>query len=128
MFGIDTFHERSFHRFGSLTGLKPVHVWIGKIDEPADLKGWVTEPVVSCLIRSLREGMPEITHAPIFLSAMLMDPHEKIAPFDLGGSEFFDRYGEWRAAVETDNATGWTMPPAEVYNDAMRALLQGKAR
>lgn len=123
MFGIDLLEEKAFFSFGSRKGLKPVRVWIGRIDEPADLGGTITEPVLSTMVTSLRDGMPYLAHAPFRLSAMLADPYQKLQPFDLDTSEFRQSYAEWRDSWENDENSVWSIGPAEVYRDALRYLM-----
>lgn len=116
--------ERTFYRYGSLKPVKPVQVWVGRIDEPADLGGKGEEPVVSCIVMSLRPGMPRIGHAPFTLSAMLIDPHEAIAPFDISEVQFADRYRDWRRAWDDGSGGAWEIGPAEAYAQAIRSLVQ----
>lgn len=124
MFGIDPLHEKEFWRFGSLRARRPVHVWIGRIDEPADLGGNAIEPIVSCIVVSMKEGMPVLGHAPFFLSAMLSDPHEKIEAFDISKVNFADKYRDWRRAWNAGNASAWEDGPAEVFYQAIGSLLE----
>ncbi len=129
MFGADFLEERGFYRYGSLRARAPVHVWIGRIDEPGDLKNGAIEPVVGCIVMSMREGMPILGHAPFLLSAMLSDPHEKIAPLPGAPIATFDmKYRDWRREWDAGNASAWEDGPAEVYYQAIGALLEGKQR
>lgn len=121
----DPIRERSFYRYGSLKAAhKPVHVWVGRIDEPADLGGTAEEPVASCIVMSMREGMPRLGHAPFYLSAMLIDPHEVIAPFDLSEFHFAEKYRDWRRAWDDGSGGAWEIGPAEAYANAIRSLVQ----
>lgn len=119
--------EGTCYRWGSLTGAKPVHVWIGRIDSPADLSLRVAEPVVSSIVKSMREGMPTLNIVPVLLSAMLSDPFERIAPFDVTDIGFEGAYRNWRRAFEAGQADAWSMGPADVYAQAMRELMAARA-
>lgn len=124
MFGSDKLHEREFYRFGSRSGRKPVLVWVGHIDEPTDLHQASVQPVVSCVVMSMREGMPRLSHAPFYLSALLEQPYEKIPPFDLSGLSFDRKYLEWRQDWDNGEGDAWDMGPAEVYYQAMTSLME----
>lgn len=119
--------EGTCYRWGSLTGAKPVHVWIGRIDSAADLSMRVAEPVVSSIVKSMREGMPTLNIVPVLLSAMLSDPFERIAPFDVTEIGFDGAYKTWRRAFEAGQADAWSMGPADVYAQAMRELMAARA-
>lgn len=112
-----------FYRFGSRAGLRPVHVYVGRIDDPADLNNLVLEPVVTTLVTSMRPEMPRLAVAPFLMSAMLMDPFESIGPFALDEFNFDESYLQWRAAFMAGDAPPWDIGPAQVYNKALRDML-----
>lgn len=124
MSGTDPLREGECWRYGSLNGLADVRVWIGKIDQPADLGQGAIEPIVSCIVMSMSEGMPVLGHAPFFLSAMLSDPHDRIEPFDVSAIKYADKYRHWRKAWTDDDASAWEDGPAEVYYQAIGSLLE----
>lgn len=128
MSATESLREGTCYRWGSLTGAKPVHVWIGRIDEPADLSMRVAEPVVSSIVKSMREGMPTLNIVPVLLSAMLSDPFERIAPFDVTEIGFDGAYRNWRRAFEAGQADAWSMGPADVYAQAMRELMAARTK
>lgn len=119
---------QGFYRFGSHKGLKPVDVWIGRIDEPADLGHRVGQPVVSMVITSMRPGMPRIGIAPFYLSALYPEGVAAIPPFDLGEIDFAQNYRDWRAAWETGEAQIWDVGPSEVYYTAIQAMVESKSQ
>ena len=127
MSAIEALREGTCYRWGSLTGSRPVHVWIGRIDSPADLSMRVAEPVVSSIVKSMREGMPTLNIVPVLLSAMLSDPFEKIAPFDVTEIGFDGAYRNWRRAFDAGQADAWSMGPADIYAQAMRDLMAARA-
>lgn len=112
-----------FYRFGSSTGLRPVDVYVGRIDEPADLGLKVDQPVISMVISSSRPGMPVIGFAPFYLSALLADGVAAIAPFDLGQIDFPAKYRSWRDSWDAGEAEIWSIGPAQVYRQAIEALV-----
>jgi hypothetical protein len=118
--------QGGFYRFGSHKGFRPVHVFVGRIDEPGEFANRVGQPVVSTIVMSMREGMPRVGLAPFFLSALFLDPVEPILPVDLQGSDFDENYREWRAAYEAGDADIWDIGPAEVYNKAIHNLLESR--
>lgn len=124
MLRIDPLHEGEFWRFGSLKARRPVHVWIGRIDEPSSLGNGAIEPIVSCVVVSMREGMPVLGHAPFWLSAMLSDPHEKMDPFEISVARFTDKYRDWRRAWNAGHSSAWEDGPAEVFYNAIGSLLE----
>lgn len=115
--------QGSFYRFGSHQGFRPVHVFVGRIDEPPELRFRVDQPVISTVILSMREGMPRIGLAPFLLSALFMDPVEPILPVDMADTDFDTNYRGWRAAWEAGEAEIWDIGPAQVYNQAMKSIL-----
>lgn len=123
MSGIDLLQEKAFFSIGSHKGFKPVRIWIGRIDEPADLSGGLNEPVLSTIITALRDGMPFIAHAPFRLSTLLVEPYQKLPPFDLDTSEFRQKYIGWREDWDDKEASIWDIGPAEVYHDALQYLM-----
>jgi hypothetical protein len=114
--------ERRFYRFGSRKGHRPVRLWVGRIDGERDL-GATTEPVASCVVTSLTEGMPRLGHAPFYLSTMLADPFEPVPPFDLANLTFDAQYLSWRRDWDAGEGEAWDIGPAEVYHDAIRHLM-----
>ena len=127
MSGIRLIDEKAYYSFGSAKGLKPVRLWVGRIDEPADLAGTHQEPVVSAMVTALRDGMPFIGHAPFFLSTLLAEPFQQIAPFVLDLADFPKKYIEWRQGWDAGDAIVWHIGPAEVYRDAINYLM-GKGK
>lgn len=119
--------ERGFYRFGSRKGLRPVHLWVGRIDGPDELAGMSNEPVVSTILQSMREGMPRLGHAPFYMSALLAEPFEKVRPFDLEGQNFDAKYLEWRREWDAGDGGAWEVGPAEVYFNAIKTLM-GKGK
>lgn len=117
---------RGFYRFGSHKGLKPVDVWIGRIDEPADLNHRVGQPVVSMVITSMRPGMPRIGIAPFYLSALFPEGVAAIPPFQLEEVDFEQNYRDWREAWEAGEAEIWDVGPSEVYYKAMHAMMESR--
>jgi hypothetical protein len=126
MSGISLIDEKTYYSFGSAKGLKPVRVWVGRIDEPADLTGTPREPVISTIITALRDGMPFIGHAPFYLSALLSEPFQRIPPFDIDTSNFQAKYLDWRENWDLDEAGIWDIGPSEVYRDALSYLMGKK--
>ena len=127
MSGISLIDERKYYSFGSSKGLKPVRLWVGRIDEPTDLPGNLTEPVISTILTSLRDGMPFIGHAPFYLSTLLAEPFQQLPPFDLDLSNFQKKYIDWRELWEVGEASAWDVGPSEVYQDAI-SYLMGKGK
>jgi hypothetical protein len=127
MSAISLIDERKYYSFGSAKGLKPVRLWVGKIDEPGDLTGNMQEPVVSTVVTSLRDGMPFIGHAPFRLSALLAEPFQQLVPFELELGNFQKKYVEWRELWDLGEASVWDIGPAEVYRDAI-SYLMGKGK
>ncbi|MGQ0567673.1 MAG: hypothetical protein ACT4OK_21770 [Gemmobacter sp.] len=127
MSGIRLIDERKFYSFGSAKGLKPVRLWVGRIDEPSDLTGQLQEPVVSTVVTSLRDGMPFIGHAPFLLSTLLAEPFQQLAPFELDLGNFQAQYIDWRELWDLGEASVWDIGPAEVYRDAITYLM-GKGK
>lgn len=119
--------EGKYYSFGSSKGLKPVRLWVGRIDEPSDLAGSLAGPVVSTVLTSLRDGMPFIGHAPFHLSALLAEPFQQVPPFDLDIGDFPKMHLQWRALWDLGEASTWDIGPAEVYRDAIRVLM-GKGK
>ncbi len=115
-----------FYRFGSHKGLRPVDVWVGRFDEPADLDYRVSQPVVSMVVTSMRPGMPKIGIAPFYLSALLPEGIAAIPPFDLLEVDFAQNYRDWRMAWEMGEADIWDVGPAEVYAGAIRAMVESQ--
>jgi hypothetical protein len=128
VFATETLREETCYRWGSLTGAKPVLVWVGRIDSSIDLKMQSPEPVVSCIVRSMREGMPTLNLVPVVLSAMLSDPFERIPPFDVSDVNFEPSYRAWKRSFIAGEAEAWTMGPADVYAQAMRDLLASRVK
>ncbi|QYK42067.1 MAG: hypothetical protein KF887_02705 [Paracoccaceae bacterium] len=122
MFGTDRIEERKFYRFGSRKGHRPVRVWVGRIDGVLEL-GATNEPIASCIVMALREGMPRLGHAPFYLSTMLADPFDIIPPFDLSGLTFDAQYQQWRREWDAGQAEAWEIGPTEVYSDMLRHLM-----
>jgi hypothetical protein len=112
-----------FYRFGSSTGLRPVDVYVGRVDEPADLGHKVGQPVVSMIVTSSRPGMPVIGLAPFYLSALFPEGVAAIPAFDLLGADFGVNYRQWRAAWDAGEAEIWDIGPAQVYRQALEALV-----
>ena len=127
MSGIRLIDERRFYSFGSAKGLKPVRLWVGRIDEPSDLSGGLQEPVISTVLTSLRDGMPFIGHAPFYLSTLLAEPFQQLVPFDLELGNFQKKYIDWREMWDLGEASIWDIGPAEVYCDAI-SYLMGKGK
>ena len=127
MSGIRLIDEKKYYSFGSAKGLKPVRLWVGRIDEPGDLRGILTEPVISTVLTSLRDGMPFIAHAPFHLSTLLAEPFQQIPPFELDLGDFQKNYLAWREDWDDGETSIWSISPAEVYRDAI-SYLMGKAR
>jgi hypothetical protein len=125
--GISLIDERKYYSFGSSKGLKPVRLWVGRIDEPSDLRGNLQEPVISTILTSLRDGMPFIGHAPFHLSTLLAEPFQQVLPFDLELGNFQKKYIEWRELWDLGEASVWDIGPAEVYRDAI-SYLMGKGK
>jgi hypothetical protein len=125
--GIRLIDERKYYSFGSGKGLKPVRLWVGRIDEPSDLSGNLQEPVVSTILTSLRDGMPFIGHAPFYLSTLLAEPFQQLVPFELDLGNFQKKYIEWRELWDLGEASAWDIGPAEVYRDAITYLM-GKGK
>ena len=123
MSGIRLIDERNYYSFGSARGLRPVRLWVGRIDEPQDLSGNQQEPVVSTILTSLRDGMPFIEHAPFYLSTLLAEPFQQLVPFDLELGDFQKNYIDWRELWDLGEASVWEIGPAEVYRDAMQYLM-----
>ena len=123
MSGIDLIDEQKFYSFGSSKGLKPVRLWVGRIDEPADLPGKLQEPVISTILTSLRDGMPFIGHAPFHLSVLLAEPFQQVQPFELELGNFQKKYLDWRQGWGDGEAGVWDIGPAEVYRDAIGFLM-----
>ncbi len=123
MSGIRLIDERKFYSFGSVKGLKPVRLWVGRIDEPHDLSGGLKEPVISTMLTSLRDGMPFIEHAPFYLSTLLAEPFQQLLPFDLELGNFQKKYLEWREYWDLGETSVWDIGPAEVYRDAISYLM-----
>jgi hypothetical protein len=121
--GIRLIDERKYYSFGSSKGLKPVRLWVGRIDEPGDLPGRLTEPVISTILTSLRDGMPFIGHAPFHLSTLLAEPFQQVPPFDLELGNFQKKYLGWREDFDDGEASVWDIGPAEVYRDAIGYLM-----
>jgi hypothetical protein len=120
---------KGFYRFGSHKGLKPVDVWIGRIDEPADFEHRVGQPVVSMVITSMRPGMPVIGIAPFYLSALFPEGVAAIPPFVMPADmDFAQNYREWRTAWEDGEAQIWDVGPSEVYVQAIRAMMEGQSQ
>lgn len=127
MSGTRPIDERKYYSFGSAKGLKPVRLWVGRIDEPGDLSGRLTEPVVSTVLTSLRDGMPFIGHAPFHLSTLLAEPFQQIPLFDLELGNFQKKYLAWREDWDDGEVSVWDIGPAEVYRDAINYLM-GKGK
>lgn len=116
--------EKGFYVFGSRTGRRPVRVWIGRVDTPAELSGEPPEPIVSTVIASMREGMPWLGHAPFALSALLSEPFEEGPAFDLTRANFEAGYLKWRRQWDAGQAEAWEEGPAEVYESALKHLMK----
>lgn len=127
MSGISLIDEKAYYSFGSSKGLKPVRLWVGRIDEPSDLSGDLTEPVISTVLTSLRDGMPFIGHAPFYLSTLLAEPFQQVPPFELETGNFPRKYIDWRQGFDAGEASIWDIGPAEVYRDAI-SYLMGKGK
>lgn len=118
---------RGFYRFGSHKGLRPVDVWIGRIDEPAEFEHRVGQPIVSMAVTSMRPGMPLIGIASFYLSALFPDGVAAIPPFEMPQDMDFERnYRDWRNAWEAGEAQIWDIGPAEVYAQAIRAMVESR--
>jgi hypothetical protein len=115
-----------FYRFGSHKGLKPVDVFVGRIDEPSDLNHKVGQPVVSMVITSMRPGMPKIGIAPFYLSALFPEGVAAIPAFEMGDVDFAQNSRDWRLAWEMGEAQIWEVGPSEVYAQAIQAMLESK--
>ncbi len=112
-----------YYVFGSSTGLKPVRTFVGKIDEPADLDNVVQEPVICMTLTSMREEMPVLGFAPFYLSALILEPAQKIPPFEIIETTFVQQYRRWRTHLNDEIDEIWDIPPAQVYRDAVQHLL-----
>lgn len=110
------------YRFGSIRGLRPVDVFVGRIDEPADLGRAVDEPVVSMVVTSSRPGLPILGFAAFHLSALSDEGVAAIPPFDLKGVQFAANYRAWREAWDAGEASIWRISPAEAYREAIEAM------
>ncbi len=117
-----------FYRFGTPSGPRPVDVWVGRIDEPADFQHKVGQPVVSMVVTSMRPGMPLIGVAPFYLSALYEEGTAAIPPFDLRGVDFARNYAEWRMAWEAGDAAIWDTPPSQVYAETIRSMAASTAQ
>ncbi len=117
-----------YYRFGSHKGLRPVDVWIGRIDEPAEFGHRVGQPVVSMVVTSTRPGLPMIGIAPFYLSALFPEGVAAIPAFPMPDLDFAQNYREWRAAWEEGEAQIWDVGPAEVYAQAIRAMAESSAQ
>lgn len=115
------------YRFGSSAGLRPVDVFVGRIDEPADLAHKVGQPVVSMIVTSSRPGMPVIGLAPFYLSALFPEGVAAIPPFDLAGADFAANYRDWRAAWEAGEAEIWDIGPAQMYRQAIERMVASQS-
>jgi hypothetical protein len=113
----------AYYRFGSSAGLRPVDVFVGRIDEPADLGMKVDQPVVSMVVTSSRPGMPVVGLAPFYLSALFPEGVAAVPPFDLLGADFGVNYRQWRAAWEAGEAEIWNIGPAQMYRQAIEAMV-----
>ncbi len=116
-----------FYRFGSVAGLRPVDVYVGRVDEPSDLGHKVGQPVVSMIVTSSRPGMPMIGLAPFYLSALFPEGVAAIPPFDLRGADFAANYRQWRGAWETGEAEIWEIGPAQMYRQAIEAMVASQS-
>jgi hypothetical protein len=123
----DMLAEGGFYTFGSRKGLRPVRLWVGRIDGMSELVPLPDEPVVHVSLMSMTEGMPKLGHAPFYLSALLAVPYQKVPPYDLSGMNFERQYLEWRHEWDAGVAGVWEEEPAEVYRDAIRHLM-GKGK
>lgn len=112
-----------FYRFGSAAGLRPVDVFVGRVDEPSDLGHKVGQPVVSMMVTSSRPGMPMIGLAPFYLSALFPEGVAAVPPFDLRGADFAANYRQWRAAWEAGEAEIWDIGPAQMYRQAIESMV-----
>jgi len=127
MSGIRLIDEGKYYSFGSAIGLKPVRLWVGRIDEPYDLRSIRQEPVISTVVTSLRDGMPLIGHAPFYLSTLLAEPFQQLVPFEMDLADFQKQYINWREYWDLGEASVWDIGPSEVYRDAIRYLM-GKGK
>lgn len=115
--------EGGFYVIGSRAGLKPVRLWVGRIDGTSELVPLVREPVVHCALMSMTEGMPWLGHAPFYMSVLLAEPLQRVVPFDLPDAGFDAEYASWRQEWDAGVASVWEIGPAEVYRDAVRFLM-----
>lgn len=113
-----------FYIFGNHKGLRPVRVYVGRIDDAEALDRRVSQPIVHTAITSLREGMPMLGLAPFYASVLIMEPVQKTEPFDLSQLDFAANYRGWRAAFDAGHADIWEVSPSEVYNEALKNLIE----
>jgi hypothetical protein len=113
-----------FYRFGVQGGPRPVDVWVGRIDEPADLGHKVVQPVVSLVVTSMRPGMPLIGIAPFYLSALYGEGVAAINAFPMKVIDFAQNYADWRASWEAGEAAIWNKGPSEVYAEVIRQMAE----
>lgn len=114
-----------YYRIGSTKGLRPVDVYVVKIDEPADLDNRVDQPVISLVVTSSRPGMPIIGFAPFYMTAMAGEGAAALPPWDLKGVDGAANYRTWRAQWDAGEASIWDITPAEVYRQAIEHLAEG---
>jgi hypothetical protein len=115
-----------YYRFGSVKGYRPVDVFVGRIDEPAELGFKVDVPVVSMVITSSRPGLPVLGFAPFFVSALYPEGVAAIPPFDLKGVVFDRNYRDWRAKFDAGEAKVWEESPAEVYRQMLYDIAESQ--
>lgn len=112
-----------YYRIGSSKGLRPVDVFVIRIDEPADLDYRVAEPVISMAVTSSRPGMPILGFAPFYMSAMVEEGAAALPAWDLKGIDTAANYAKWRADWEAGEAAIWNKTPAEVYRQAIESMV-----